>query len=587
MVLVRRLLPLIALLATVVGLADAGVASEGEKAVVRHYVVAPPAPATQNEAAVLAKSAGCISCHTKSDALSMHASPAVRLGCADCHGGDASVRGDAALGFQHPANVAARDRAHVLPRYPAAWNYPSSAKPQQSYTLLNREAPEYVRFVNPGDYRVAREACGACHLPLIEAAERSIMATGAMLWGGAGYNNGIVPFKTYVFGESYTRDGQPACIGSPSVVSPLKAPCPLPTVLDGGKTLTTAQAARGALSALYPLPRWQAVPPGDVFRVFERGGRNISTQFPEIGLPNSNGTLQRLEEPGRPDLKQSNRGPGTGLRVSIPVLNLHKTRLNDPLMWFMGTNDQPGDYRSSGCSGCHVVYANDREPVHSLTYAQYGRDGQSITADPTIAGKRVKARPGQMAEADADGMVAESGHPLQHQFSRAIPSAQCMNCHMHQPNVFVNSYYGYTMWDYESDAPAMWPKQQKFPTAAEVRTINERNPEAAAVRGSWADPDFTRNVYDKNPKLKDTQFADYHGHGWNFRGIYKRDRAGNLLDADGNMASWGTDKAHIVANDDPEKWRKAGAPKFEPVNAHGKPGTAAGKAVHLMDIHAE
>ena len=104
------------------------------------------------------------------------------------------------------------------------------------------------------------------------------------------------------------------------------------------------------------------IPPGDIFRVFERGGRNIGTQFAEIGLPNPTGSIQRLEEPGRPDLRQSNRGPGTGLRVAIPVLNIHKTRLNDPFMWFMGTNDQPGDYRHSGCAGCHVVYANDREP---------------------------------------------------------------------------------------------------------------------------------------------------------------------------------------------------------------------------------
>src|SRR3546814_7891361 len=56
-------------------------------------------------------------------------------------------------------------------------------------------------------------------------------------------------------------------------------------------------------------------------------------------------------------------------------------------MWFMGTNDQPGDYRHSGCAGCHVIYANDREPRHSLTYAKFGRDGETATVDPTIAGK--------------------------------------------------------------------------------------------------------------------------------------------------------------------------------------------------------
>ena len=591
--LIRTLLaPFALFLAVTAGVGSAGLASEGEHEVERHYVTAPSAPATQSILDVDAKSSGCISCHTNSDALSMHATPAVRLGCTDCHGGDATVRGDAKLGYEVASNVAARERAHVLPRFPKSWNYPSSANPERGYTAMNKESPEFVRFVNPGDYRVAREACGACHLPIIEAAERSLMSTGAMLWGGAGYNNGIVPFKSYVFGEAYTRDGKPACIGSPSLLTATKSPCPAPTVLDT-TTLTAKQKARGALSALYPLPHWSAIPPSDIFRVFERGGRNISTQFPEIGLPNSLGSIDRLEEPGRPDLKQSNRGPGTGLRVAIPVLNIHKTRLNDPFMWFMGTNDQPGDYRSSGCSGCHVIYANDREPIHSLGYAKYGRDGQTITVDPTIAGKLVPARAGQMGEADVihtdkGAMVKESGHPLQHIFSRAIPSAQCMNCHMHQPNIFLNTYYGYTMWDYESDASKLWPEKQAYPTAAEVRTINERNPEGAATHGKWADIDVLRNVYDVNATAKDTQFADYHGHGWNFRGVYKRDREGNLLDAGGNMATWGTDKAHIVDPNDPEKWRKAGVGKFEPVNAaDGKQGTAAGKAVHLMDIHAE
>ncbi len=512
-------------------------ASEEEKPILRHYVTAPPAPAKQEVAETQAKSAGCVSCHTRSDAATMHVSPAVRLGCTDCHGGDAQVIGNPALAHDAPAYVAAREAAHVLPRYPASWNYPSSANPQRSYTLLNKEAPEFIRFVNPGDYRVARESCGACHMATVEAAERSMMASGAMLFGGAAYNNGIVPFKSYIFGEAYTRDGKPA-----KIVSPGKPP---------GK-LTARQQARGALAALYPLPSWQVIPPGDIFRVFERGGRNIGTQFPEIGLPNPTGSIQRLEEPGRPDLKQSNRGPGTGLRVAIPVLNIHKTRLNDPYMWFMGTNDQPGDYRGSGCTGCHVIYANDREPRHSLTYAPFGRDGQTNTVDPAIK-------------------QGESGHPLQHVFTRSIPTSQCMNCHMHQPNVFLNSYLGYTMWDYEADAAKMWPQQQKYPTAAEVREVEDRNPEGAAPKGNWGDIDFLRNVYDLNPEIKDTQFADYHSHGWNFRGVFKRDREGNLLDADGK----------VVSPDDPEKWRRAGEGKFVPT------GVNPGKAVHLMDIHAE
>jgi hypothetical protein len=243
----------------------------------------------------------------------------------------------------------------VLPSYPAAWKFPSSANPRHTYTLLNKESPEFIRFVNPSDYRVADKACGACHTQQIEAAKRSLMSTSAMLWGGAAYNNGILPFKNYLLGESYMPDGTTAAIKNPQK--------PDQKMKD-----------RGVLEALYPLPAWEVIPPADVFRVFERGGRNISNLFPETAIPNQLGQIQRLEEAGRLDIKQSNRGPGTGGRVAIPVLNMTKTRLNDPHMWFMGTNDQPGDYRHSGCSGCHTVYANDRDPRHSGPYAKAGPD---------------------------------------------------------------------------------------------------------------------------------------------------------------------------------------------------------------------
>lgn len=583
----QRIVSLLLLLLAAIAIPAAMLrASDDEKPVERHYVTAPAAPQTQSAEQVQAKSAGCYSCHVQTDEPSMHATPAVMLGCVDCHGGNPNVRGNPALGFDNADYAAARDAAHVLPRYPGAWHYPSSANPKRSYALLNKEAPEFIRFVNPSDYRVAREACGACHMDTIEASERSLMSTGAMLWGGAAYNNGIVPFKNYLFGEAYTREGEPAKLVSPG--APGKKP----------GELTEKETARGALAAFYPLPRWHVIPPGDIFRVFERGGRNINTIFAEVGIPNSLGSIQRLEEPGRPDLKQSNRGPGTGLRVAIPVLNIHKTRLNDPFMWFMGTNDQPGDYRHSGCAGCHVVYANNREKYASLTWSQYGRDGQTATVDPTIANKMEPAGGdahgaghggaqdagghGALKQPDGMGGVKEMGHPVRHAFTRSIPTAQCMNCHMHQPNIFLNSYLGYTMWDYESDAPLMWPEKQKYPTIAERREAEERNPEGAVSKGKWADVDFLRRVYDDvNPKAKDGQFADYHGHGWNFRGIFKRDRLGNLLDSGGNMATYGTETAHIISPDDPEKFRKAGSPEFP------EPGTQKGKAVHLMDIHAE
>ena len=513
--------------------------------------MASAAPRSQTQAEANAKSFGCGSCHSATDRRTMHTKRAVVLGCTDCHGGNAKVVAPKVMP-DHPAYRKALQAAHVLPRHPERW--PTSRNPESTYAQLNDESPGFVRFINPGDLRVARESCGACHEPIVAAVERSLMATGAMFYGGASYNNGILPFKNYILGEAYTAHGEPARI---------MAARPRPDMPHG--TVTPEQAKRGALPTLYPAPTWQVTPPGDIFRVFERGGRNINTQFAEVGLPNAAGAIQRLEEPGRPDIRQSNRGPGTGLRAAIPLLNIHKTRLNDPFTWFLGTNDQPGDYRSSGCASCHVVYANNRQPHASMTWAQYGRDGQSAQADPTIK---------WTVDHDTHEVVErkEPGHPVKHYFTRAIPTAQCMNCHMHQPNMFVNTYLGYTMWDYEADAPSMWPEKQKYPGAEEIRKVLDRNPEGAAPRGKWGDLDFLREVFGLNKSLKDTQFADYHGHGWNFRAIFKRDREGQLLDKDGA----------VIANDDPEKFHKKGAPEFTPVGQN-----APGKAVHMMDIHAE
>jgi hypothetical protein len=490
-------------------------AESNAKPVARTYVATPPAPERQSVMDADKKSRGCVSCHTATDRHTMHANPGVVLGCTDCHGGNTAVLKPAGTdyaaknGAVDRAYLDAMSRAHVLPRFDRAWNTPDSANPQLSYTLLNKEAKEFIRFMNPGDLRVARDACGACHLETVQAVERSLMSTSAMLWGGAAYNNGILPYKRYALGEAYTADGQPATLKNPVPVN-------------------EHMTRMGILPELMPLPAWETMPPGDIFRVFERGGRVILSQFPEVGLPNSTGALQRLDEPGRPDIKQSNRGPGTGSRIAVPVINITKTRLNDPHLWFLGTNEQPGDYRSSGCTACHTIYANDRDPKRSGPYAKFGNDGKTQTKDPTIPADK-------------------SGHPLKHEFTRAIPSSQCMVCHMHQPNVFVNSFYGATMWDYEADAPSMWPKKQKYPTHAEAREILNRNPEEAAIRGLWGDKEFLKNVSKLNPQLKDTQFADYHGHGWNFRYIFKRDRKGTLLDKENQP----------VADTDPKKFDKA------------------------------
>jgi hypothetical protein len=436
------------------------------------------------------KSAGCIECHGGIE--EMHASPYVVLGCTDCHGGD-------------PTPGLTMRKAHVAPRNPVFWQ--SSAKPSDSSVLLNHESSEFIRFVNPSDLRVADKACGLCHGDVVSHVGNSMMNHGAMLWGAALYNNGSVPFKNPRYGQAYGPNGEALRLESPIPVTPEM------TLLHG------------ILPFLEPLPRFELGQPSNILRIFEKGGEKQE----EIGNPDP------FEEPGHPARRLSERGLGTLNRIDPVFLNLQKTRLNDPLLGFMGSNDHAGDYRSSGCAACHVVYANDRSPTNSGWWSKYGNQGLSFTDDAMIS-KREKA------------------HPIRHQFTRSIPSSQCMTCHMHQGNNFVNSFLGYTWWDQESDGEFMYPAVQKNPTEAEMAASLQRNPEAAAARGLWGDPDFLEKVAELNPKLKETQFADYHGHGWVFRAVFKKDREGTLLTLD--------DKP--IDHDDPAKFAKA---------------------VHLKDVH--
>ena len=115
------------------------IASDEEEPVEREYVAAPPAPAFQSWDEADKKSAGCVSCHTKSDRKTMHATEAVVLGCTDCHGGNATVisptgetySADDGKVRQWSAVVHRRDgQAHVLPRYPDHWKTSANPDPQ-------------------------------------------------------------------------------------------------------------------------------------------------------------------------------------------------------------------------------------------------------------------------------------------------------------------------------------------------------------------------------------------------------------------------------------------------------------------------
>lgn len=464
-------------------------------------------------------SKGCLSanCHVGSEPS--HARPRLaKASCVRCHGGDGSTTN--------------KEKAHVAPRYPALWE--TIGNPQRSYELLNRESPEYIQFVNPGDLRVADRSCGgaACHADIVVNVKKSPMTHGSFLYGAALYNNGQIPLKDTVLGESYARNGTPQRINGffPGEDDALRLPTP------------QEQLEKGWLTFLDPLPRWEISQVGNPFRAFEEGG--FRKREGEIGNP------VREEENGRPDIKLSFRGHGTFLRTDPTVLGAQKTRLFDPTLNFLGTNDHPGDYRSSGCTSCHVVYANDKDFYHSGPYAQFGNLGISFTKDAALEAYRTD-----------DPKRGLRGRPITHRMTNGMPTSQCMTCHMHPGTNMLTTYLGYTWWDNETDGELLYPPKERPLSARERDAVERRNPEGAALKGRWGDPAFLEQVSELNARLRHTQFGNSHGHGWIYRAVYKRDRKGNLLDRDGK----------IVPFDDPRRFDK------------NNPAAA----VHLQDIHLE
>ena len=467
----------------------------------------------QSESEAMGKSAGCIQCHQGSK--DPHDKATVKLGCVDCHGGNASAT--------------VKEFAHVQPRFPDAWR--TTANPVRSYTLLNHESPEFTMFVNPGDLRVAHISCGTsgCHPGEVDNNRKSMMTHGAMLWGAALYNNGAFPLKRARYGESYSMNGVPQMI----VANP-------PPTEEEIRT-------KGVLPFLMPLPKFEVSQPGNILRIFERGGKGRV----EVGIPNT------LAPPGRPEIRLSERGLGTGNRTDPVYIGLQKTRLLDPTLNFLGTNDHAGDYRSSGCTACHVLYANDRSEVNSGAYARYGNQGLSYSVDPTIP-------------------KDERAHPIEHKFITAPPSSQCITCHTHPGTTVMNSYLGFMWWDEETDAGVMYPKKQKYPTSEQNIASQMSNPDEAAARGNWSDPGFLERVSELNPYLKHTQFADFHGHGWVYDGVFKKDRHGTLIDAAGDA----------IPEVTTEKLVEAMLPPTPKERVEGKEGRV-GTPLHLMDIHLE
>ncbi|MFM7920950.1 MAG: hypothetical protein ACKPJJ_12045, partial [Planctomycetaceae bacterium] len=281
----------------------------------------------------------------------------------------------------------------------------------------------------------------------------------------------------------------------------------------------------------------------------------------------------------------SNRGLGTGTRTDPVFIGLQKTRLLDPTLNFLGTNDHPGDFRSSGCTACHIVYANDRSPVHSGPFAKYGNRGLAAAVPDEFVGAPDPTIPKN-----------EPGHPIAHRFTTGVPTSQCIVCHMHPGTTVMNSYLGFMWWDMETDARFMYPQREREPTSEQFMQSTMSDPHEASARGNWSDSEFLTESSRLNSQLEYTQFADFHGHGWMFQAVFRKDRRGIPVDAFGSpvpepdatlrqRSVQRAERAKELRRDidwtGPEALERVRRADDELLRQH------AGVPVHLLDIHLE
>src|SRR5262245_21128375 len=138
------------------------------------YPAAMPQRQRKNEDIPL-MNAACVACHAV-DSHTMHETTTSRATCVDCHGGNPNFAVPDKIASSDPEYQRFKRAAHVHPKMPDLWK--SSANPEVPGAATLNESLDYIRFVNPGDLRVADASCGVCHADVTAKVKKNMMSHG-------------------------------------------------------------------------------------------------------------------------------------------------------------------------------------------------------------------------------------------------------------------------------------------------------------------------------------------------------------------------------------------------------------------------
>ncbi len=348
----------------------------------------------------------CMSCHngapnndySGSGLENPHPFPgAATLKCTECHGGDPNGAGMADSHVPPPPQIGDEERQenNNLAYFNRLTLTGIDKFPDYTVDGVTYSAIDYLQFINPGDLRVVEEgrSCGACHMPHVTNVSRSLLATEAGVLSGALYAIGAT---NEIAEHRNIFEDTAADFGFRAVENP-------DFVFDATDI--------GAVGELREYP------------VFSR-------RFND----NSDSNIQNNRELYRVAGLSDDVFADGRVVTRSPLANLFAEQIaftcGDCHLGSAGANNRTGDYRSSGCTACHM---------------RYSTNGRSYSSDPNI----VKNEPADPDDIDEP----ERAHVRRHQIASihqtlatgetvmGIDDYTCAGCHQGS-NRTVMQYWG-------------------------------------------------------------------------------------------------------------------------------------------------
>lgn len=320
---------------------------------------------------------------------------AATLKCTECHGGNPNGAGVADSHVPPPPEIG--DEAFQETNALAYFNRLTltGIDKFEDYEVngVTYTALDYLQFVNPGDLRVVNDgrACGVCHQSHAECVSQGLLATEAGMFSGAMYGIGVD--NHVVANQGLFQD-------------------------------TASDLAFRAV-----------VDPDYVFDPMSVGSVGSFIEFPVYSVRGANGPNDIFQNPAYDSVNLPADQLANGQVISgSPLANLYHEQVaftcGDCHLGSAGANNRYGDFRSSGCTSCHM---------------QYSPSGRSNSTDPNIK-KNEPLDPDDIDEPERPHvrrhMIASVARTLQTgEQVQGIDDYACAGCHQGS-NRTVMQYWG-------------------------------------------------------------------------------------------------------------------------------------------------